>query len=32
MDVPRKGIAAKKRKRRILIIAGGAVGLILATI
>ncbi len=32
MDVPRKGIAAKKRKRRILIIAASAVGLILATI
>jgi HlyD family secretion protein len=31
MDVPRKGIAEKKRKRRILIIAGSAVGLILAT-
>ncbi len=31
MDVPRKGIAAKKRKRRIMIIAAGAVGLILAT-
>ena len=32
MDVPRTGVAAKKRKRRILIIAGGAVGLIIATI
>jgi HlyD family secretion protein len=32
MDVPRKGIAAKKRKRRILIICASAVGLILATI
>ena len=32
MDVPRKGIAEKKRKRRILIIGGSAVGLILATI
>src|SRR5438874_8095222 len=32
MDVPRQGVAAKKRKRRILIIAGSAVGLILATI
>src|ERR1051326_8523633 len=31
MDVPRKGVAEKKRKRRILIIAGSAVGLILAT-
>jgi HlyD family secretion protein len=31
MDVPRKGIAEKKRKRRILIIAASAVGLILAT-
>jgi HlyD family secretion protein len=31
MDVPRKGIAAKKRKRRILIIGASAVGLILAT-
>ena len=31
MDVPRKGIAEKKRKRRILIIGGSAVGLILAT-
>src|SRR6266480_2332940 len=31
MDVPREGVAAKKRKRRILIIAGSAVGLILAT-
>jgi len=32
MDVPRAGVAAKKRKRRIIIIAGVAVGLILATI
>src|SRR5215467_615805 len=32
MDVPRVGIAAKKRKRRIIIIAASAVGLILATI
>src|SRR6266849_498951 len=32
MDVPRTGIAAKKRKRRIMIIAASAVGLILATI
>ena len=31
MDVPRKGVAEKKRKRRIMIIAGGAVALILAT-
>jgi HlyD family secretion protein len=31
MDVPRQGVAEKKRKRRILIIAGSAVGLILAT-
>jgi HlyD family secretion protein len=31
MDKPREGVAAKKRKRRILIIAGSAVGLILAT-
>src|SRR5437879_10795705 len=30
MDVPREGVAAKKRKRRILIIAASAVGLILA--
>jgi len=32
MDVPREGIAQKKRKRRILIIAASAVGLILATL
>ena len=32
MDVPREGVAAKKRKRRIIIIAGSALGLILATI
>jgi HlyD family secretion protein len=32
MDVPREGVAAKKRKRRILIIGGSALGLILATI
>jgi HlyD family secretion protein len=32
MDVPREGVAAKKRKRRIIIIAVGALGLILATI
>jgi HlyD family secretion protein len=31
MDVPRKGVAEKKRKRRILIICASAVGLILAT-
>jgi len=31
MDVPRKGVAEKKRKRRILIICAGVVGLILAT-
>jgi HlyD family secretion protein len=31
MDVPREGVAAKKRKRRIIIIAAGALGLILAT-
>jgi HlyD family secretion protein len=31
MDVPREGVAAKKRKRRILIVAASAVGLILAT-
>jgi HlyD family secretion protein len=32
MDVPRPGVAARKRKRRIIIIAASAVGLILATI
>ncbi len=32
MDVPRVGVAAKKRRRRILIIATSALGLILATI
>ena len=32
MDVPRTGVAAKKRKRRIIIIAASALGLILATI
>src|SRR6201981_1930804 len=32
MDVPRVGVAAKKRKRRIMIIAASALGLILATI
>src|SRR5438874_5324447 len=31
MDVPRQGVAAKKRKRRILIISVSAVGLLLAT-
>jgi len=31
MDVPREGVAAKKRKRRIMIISASAVGLILAT-
>src|SRR5438094_735629 len=32
MDVPRAGVAAKKRKRRVIIIAASALGLILATI
>jgi HlyD family secretion protein len=32
MDVPRIGVAEKKRKRRIIIIAASALGLILATI
>ena len=32
MDVPRTGVAAKKRKRRIIIIAASVLGLILATI
>ena len=32
MDVPREGVAAKKRKRRILIIAASAVGMIVATL
>jgi HlyD family secretion protein len=32
MDVPRKGVAAKKRKRRIMIIAASVLGLILATV
>ena len=32
MDVPREGVAAKKRKRRIIVIAASALGLILATI
>jgi HlyD family secretion protein len=32
MDVPRVGIAAKKRKRRIIMIALGALGLLIATI
>jgi len=31
MDVPREGVAARKRKRRILIISASAVGLLLAT-
>jgi HlyD family secretion protein len=31
MDVPRTGIAAKKRKRRIMMIAGGALALIVVT-
>src|SRR5438874_12122908 len=32
MDVPRAGVAAKKRKRRIIVITASALGLILATI
>jgi len=32
MDKPREGVAAKKRKRRILIISGSALGVVLATI
>jgi HlyD family secretion protein len=32
MDVPRTGVAAKKRKRRIIIIGASVLGLILATI
>lgn len=32
MDVPREGIAKQKRKRRIMIIAGSAVALIVATV
>src|SRR6266404_4778272 len=32
MDVPREGVAEKKRKRRILIIAASVIGLILATL
>ena len=32
MDVPRVGIAAKKRKRRIIVIALGALGLLVATL
>ena len=32
MDVPRTGVAAKKRKQRIIIIAAVTVGVILATI
>ena len=31
MDKPREGVAAKKRKRRILIISASALGLVLAT-
>ena len=31
MDKPREGVAAKKRKRRILIISGSVLGLLLAT-
>src|SRR5438105_9552320 len=32
MDVPRPGVATKKRKRRIMIIAASVLGLILATV
>src|SRR5881394_1012570 len=32
MDVPRKGVAAKKRKRRIMIIAASVLGLIIVTV
>src|SRR5256714_2908074 len=32
MDVPRTGVAAKKRKRRIMIIVASALGLIMATV
>lgn len=32
MDVPREGVAEKKRKRRILIIGASVIGLILATL
>jgi HlyD family secretion protein len=32
MDVPRPGVAAKKRKRRVIVIAASALGLILATV
>src|SRR4051812_9189299 len=32
MDVPRTGVAAKKRKRRVMIIAASVLGLILATV
>src|SRR4051812_30890939 len=32
MDVPREGVAAKKRKRRIMVIGGSVLGLILATV
>src|SRR4029077_1556668 len=31
MDVPRTGVAAKKRKRRIMMIAGGALALVVVT-
>jgi HlyD family secretion protein len=31
MDIPREGVAAKKKKRRIMIIAGTAVAVLLAT-
>src|SRR5256886_17638862 len=31
MDKPREGVAARKRKRRILIISGSALGVLLAT-
>src|SRR3981081_4676734 len=31
MDVPREGVAAKKKKRRIMIVAATAVGVLLAT-
>jgi HlyD family secretion protein len=31
MDIPREGVAAKKKKRRIMIIAATAVGVLLAT-
>jgi HlyD family secretion protein len=32
MDVPRTGVAAKKRKRRIMIISASVIGVVLATI